>query len=49
MVAEPAWIVFSESFLPPKLLEVRPIGNLHEHVIGLTIPQTFAFKVTQLK
>lgn len=35
MVAEPPWIVSSESFISPELLEVRPIGNFHEHVLGL--------------
>lgn len=33
--AEPPWIAFTEPFLSPKLLEIRPIGNFHKHVVGL--------------
>lgn len=35
MVAEPSWIVFSESFLSPELLDIRPIANFNEYVIGV--------------
>lgn len=32
-VAEASWIILCEPFLSPKLLEVSPVGNFHEHFI----------------
>lgn len=34
-VAEASWIILCESFLSPRLFEVSPVGNLHEHFIKL--------------